>query len=307
MPTSRPDIPEPATGKLPARRPGKPPWLRIRLRTGPEYQAVNHMVADLSLNTVCQEARCPNIYECWNERTATLMILGEICTRRCSFCSVGSGLPAAADPGEPQKVAEAVQHMKLRHAVITSVDRDDLADGGSGHWVAVMESIRRLNPDTRIEVLVPDFKGKSEALQQVMQARPDIFAHNVETIPRLYRTVRPGSQYAHSLSVLRQAAAYKGQWKLRVKSNLMLGLGETREEILETMSDIHAHGAEILTIGQYLQPTPGQQPVDRFAHPDEFAELARAGRDMGYWHVESGPLVRSSYHAANHRPGEEAD
>ncbi len=295
----------PTAGKAPAERIPKPPWLRIRLRTGPEYQQVNSMVADLSLNTVCQEARCPNIYECWNERTATLMILGDICTRRCSFCSVGSGLPTATDPAEPQNVAEAVAGMGLRHAVITSVDRDDLPDGGAAHWAQVVHAIRELNPKTRVEVLVPDFNGKDEALATVMASRPDIFAHNVETVPRLYRTVRPGSRYEHSLSVLRQAAAFRPQWPLRIKSNLMLGLGETREEVLLTMQDIVDTGTEILTIGQYLQPSRTQQEVQRYAHPDEFTDLAREGRAMGYWHVEAGPLVRSSYHAANHRPEDE--
>jgi len=296
--------------QLPAAIPGekrripKPPWLRIRLHTGPEFRAVNSMVSDLALSTVCQEARCPNIYECWNERTATLMILGDVCTRRCSFCSVASGLPPAPDASEPGRVAEAVQRMRLRHAVLTSVDRDDLPDGGAAHWAAVVHAVRALNPETRIEVLVPDFKGKGEAAAQVLDARPDVFAHNVETVPRLYRTVRPGSRYEHSLAVLERAAGRRQHWPLKVKSNLMLGLGETRAEILETMRDIQGHGAEILTIGQYLQPSPEQQPVSRYAHPDEFTDLARCGREMGFWHVEAGPLVRSSYHAANHRPEE---
>jgi lipoic acid synthetase len=290
-----------AGASLPGGSP-KPPWLRIRLTTGPEYQKVTAMVSDLSLNTVCQEAHCPNIYECWNERTATLMILGDICTRRCSFCSVGSGMPATTDPAEPRHVAEAVAGMGLRHAVITSVDRDDLPDGGASHWAEVVNTIRELNPETKVEVLVPDFNGKDDALDTVLATRPDIFAHNVETIPRLYRTVRPGSRYEHSLAVLRQAAACRDQWPLKVKSNLMLGLGETYEEILLAMQDIVATGTEILTIGQYLQPSRTQQPVQRYAHPDEFTELARQGRSMGFWHVESGPLVRSSYHAANHRP-----
>ncbi|MCZ6600244.1 MAG: lipoyl synthase [Acidobacteria bacterium] len=292
----------PAASTRKERRVPKPPWLRISLRTGPEFHAVNNMVSDLSLSTVCQEARCPNIYECWNERTATLMILGDTCTRRCSFCSVGSGRPQAPDGAEPGRVAEAVSRMGLRHAVLTSVDRDDLPDGGAGHWAAVMRAVRRVNPRTRMEILVPDFKGKGQALEQVLDERPDVFAHNVETVPRLYRTVRPGSRYEHSLAVLEQAAARRDHGPLRVKSNLMLGLGETQEEILETMREIHAHGAEILTIGQYLQPSAAQQPVARYAHPDEFTDLARAGREMGYWHVEAGPLVRSSYHAANHRP-----
>jgi lipoic acid synthetase len=259
-------------------------------------------MGDLELNTVCREARCPNIYECWNEKTATLMILGDICTRRCSFCSVGSGMPRPADPGEPERVAEAISRMGLRHAVLTSVDRDDLPDGGAAHWAAVMLAARSRNPGTRIEVLVPDFKGKADALATILAARPDIFAHNVETVPRLYRTVRPGSHYEHSMALLRQAGVDRGRVEMKVKSNLMLGLGETREEIVETMRDIRAQGVNILTIGQYLQPTPEQMPVVRYAHPDEFSDLARQGREMGFWHVEAGPLVRSSYHAANHRP-----
>jgi lipoic acid synthetase len=259
-------------------------------------------MGDLELNTVCREARCPNIYECWNEKTATLMILGDICTRRCSFCSVGSGMPRPADPGEPERVAEAISRMGLRHAVLTSVDRDDLPDGGAAHWAAVMLAARSRNPGTRIEVLVPDFKGKADALATILAARPDIFAHNVETVPRLYRTVRPGSHYEHSMALLRQAGVDRGRVEMKVKSNLMLGLGETREEIVETMGDIRAQGVNILTIGQYLQPTPEQMPVVRYAHPDEFSDLARQGREMGFWHVEAGPLVRSSYHAANHRP-----
>jgi lipoic acid synthetase len=289
----------------PSERLPKPPWLRIRLQTGRPYRQVSHLVEDLALNTVCQEARCPNIYECWNERTATLMILGDTCTRRCGFCSVGSGLPAAPDPEEPRRVAEAVARMGLRHAVLTSVDRDDLADGGAAHWATVIAAVRARNPGTRVEVLVPDFSGKEAALAVVMAERPEIFAHNVETVPRLYRTVRPGSRYEHSLELLRRAGGWRRDSALRVKSNLMLGLGETLEEIQETMREIRAQGVDILTIGQYLQPTPEQLPVSRYAHPDEFALLARQGREMGFWHVEAGPLVRSSYHAANHRPAQD--
>jgi lipoic acid synthetase len=286
----------------PSRRAPKPPWLRIRLQTGRPYRQVHNMMDDLDLNTVCREARCPNIYECWSEKTATLMILGDTCTRRCGFCSVGSGMPRPADPGEPQRVAEAISRMGLRHAVLTSVDRDDLADGGAAHWAAVIRAVRNCNPGTRIEVLVPDFKGNETALASVMAARPDIIAHNVETVPRLYRTVRPGSRYEQSLALLRRAGAQRQDLELKVKSNLMLGLGETREEIVETMGDIHSQGVDILTIGQYLQPTPEQMPVVRYAHPDEFSELARLGQGMGFWHVEAGPLVRSSYHASTHGP-----
>ncbi|MFQ5668960.1 MAG: lipoyl synthase [Acidobacteriota bacterium] len=293
----------------PPRRLPKPPWLHIRLRTGPEYRAVTRMVDRLALQTVCQEARCPNIFECWSQRTATLMILGGVCTRRCGFCSVASGRPAPADPGEPRRVGEAVAQMGLRHAVITSVDRDDLPDGGAAHWAAVIQAVRHRNPHTRIEVLVPDFKGKTAALETVLAARPDVFAHNVETVPRLYKTVRPGSRYSQSLALLRRAAGWRhipprqAVSSLRIKSNLMLGLGETHEEILDTLQALRGHGVEIVTIGQYLQPTPDQLPVQRYVPPAEFRRLAEEGRAMGFWHVEAGPLVRSSYHAADHRPG----
>jgi len=297
--------PEPtvASAPTPARAP-KPPWLRIRLNTGPRFQEIRGLVQGLGLNTVCEEARCPNIYECWDQRTATLMILGETCTRRCGFCSVASGLPDAPDPGEPEKVAAAVATMGLRHAVITSVDRDDLPDGGAAHWAAVMRAVRARNPDCRIEVLVPDFKGKSGALEAVLAEHPAVFAHNVETVPRLYRTVRPGSIYQHSLALLELAARRRNGSGMRVKSNLMLGVGEEPGEVHGTMRDLVARGVEILTIGQYLQPTPGQLPVSRYAPPEEFVDLARLGREMGFWHVEAGPLVRSSYHASNHRPEE---
>ena len=289
---------------VPERPRPKPPWLRVRIDTGPEYREVRRLVSDLRLNTVCEEARCPNIYECWNQRTATLMILGEVCTRRCGFCAVATGLPAAPDPDEPRRVAAAVAAMGLRHAVLTSVDRDDLADGGAAHWAAVMRAVRAHCPETRLEVLVPDFKGKRGALEQVLDELPDIFAHNVETVPRLYRTVRPGSRYEHSLAILAAAAQRRQDGPLKVKSNFMLGVGETTEEILVAMRDVRDQGVDILTIGQYLQPTPAQLPVQRWAPPEEFADLARAGRAMGFWHVEAGPLVRSSYHAANHRPEE---
>ena len=302
LPTSAPSPARPAAeGERP--RP-KPPWLRIRIDTGPEYQDVRRLVSDLRLNTVCEEARCPNIYECWNQRTATLMILGEVCTRRCGFCSVTGGRPAAPDPDEPRRVAEAVAAMGLRHAVLTSVDRDDLPDGGAAHWAAVMRAVRERCPETRLEVLVPDFKGKVGALDAVLDERPDIFAHNVETVTRLYRTVRPGSLYEHSLAILAAAARRRSDRPLKVKSNFMLGVGETTDEILAAMRDVRRQDVDILTIGQYLQPTPRQLPVQRWAPPEEFAALAREGRLMGFWHVEAGPLVRSSYHAANHRPEE---
>ncbi len=283
----------------------RPPWLRIRLDTGERYRALRGMVDELELNTVCVEARCPNIYECWNAGTATFMILGEICTRRCGFCNVKSGLPAAGvDPREPQHVAEAVQRLGLRHAVITSVDRDDLEDGGANHFREVVEAIRGRVPSCAVEVLTPDFKNKPGALPTVLAARPEVFAHNVETVPRLYRSARPGSRYRGSLDLLAAAARRRDDDlpDMRVKSSLMLGLGERDEEILEVLRDLRAAGVDVVTLGQYLQPTREHLPVDRFVSPQQFEKLRSAGEELGFLHVESGPLVRSSYHAERHRP-----
>ena len=281
----------------------RPDWLRIRLATPESYRKVKGMIDRLNLHTVCQEARCPNIYECWGEHgTATLMILGDICTRACGFCAVKTGKPGAVDPHEPANVAEAVEVMRLRHAVITSVDRDDLPDGGAAHWAAVIEAIHQRSPQTGVEVLTPDFRGVAEALDIVLGARPEIFSHNMETAARLYRQARPGSSYERSLNLLADAARRRdrGEYAGRVKTSIMVGLGETSEEVRETLRDIRCAGVEVMAIGQYLQPTKKHLPVDRFVHPDEFAEFRRYGLELGFTHCEAGPLVRSSYHAHEH-------
>ena len=282
----------------------RPPWLRIRLATPDSYREVKGLVERLRLNTVCQEARCPNIYECWGEHgTATFMILGDICTRRCGFCAVTTGRPApGVDADEPDNVAEAVAAMGLRHAVITSVDRDDLPDGGAGHFAAVIEAIHRRRPQTGVEVLTPDFRGVDEALDVVLAARPEVFSHNVETVPRLYRQARPGSDYGRSLRLLEDAAARRdaGRYPGTIKTGIMVGLGERPGEVSQTLHDIHAAGVEVLTIGQYLQPTRHHLPVDRWVHPDEFAAYRDEALALGFSHCESGPLVRSSYHAHEH-------
>jgi lipoic acid synthetase len=285
----------------------RPEWLRIRLHTGERFRELRGMVRELGLNTVCTEARCPNIYECWGAGTATFMILGDTCTRRCGFCSVHSGRPRpGVDPREPLHVAEAVARLGLRHAVITSVDRDDLPDGGAGHFHDVIRAVKHRNPGCAVEVLTPDFKNKDGALDVVLRARPEVFAHNVETVPRLYRRVRPGSRYEVSLALLAGAAERRDHAMpgLTVKSSLMLGLGETLNEVLQVMRELRAVGVEVVTVGQYLQPTRAHLPVERFIHPDEFAALRRAGLELGFAHVEAGPLVRSSYHAERHRPGD---
>jgi len=286
-------------------RPARPPWLRIRLRTDENYRRLRSMVDELSLNTVCEEARCPNIYECWNAGTATFMILGETCTRRCGFCNVKSGLPRpGVDADEPGHVAEAVARLGLGHVVVTSVDRDDLPDGGAQHFSDVIRAIRGRNPRCAVEVLTPDFKNRPEALEVVLAAEPEIFAHNVETVPRLYREARPGSRYDVSVGLLAAAARERdrGASSARVKSSLMLGLGERDEEVLRVMRDLRDAGVEILTLGQYLQPTAEHLPVNRFVTPEQFETFRASGEEMGFRHVESGPLVRSSYHAERHVP-----
>jgi lipoic acid synthetase len=290
------------SGRSPGRRPD---WLKVRLRTDASYRKLRSMVSELQLHTVCTEARCPNIYECWNAGTATFMILGDTCTRRCGFCSVHSGRPEpGVDPLEPRHVAEAVERLGLRHAVITSVDRDDLRDGGAMHFALVVQAIRKRAPRCAVEVLTPDFKHKKGALEAVLASRPQVFAHNVETVPRLYRTARPGSRYRTSLALLAGAAAWRDEAAatLRVKSSLMLGLGERDDEVLEVMRDLRGAGVDVLTLGQYLQPTREHLPVARFVSPEQFETLREAGAALGFLHVEAGPLVRSSYHAERHRP-----
>jgi lipoic acid synthetase len=288
-----------------ARREPRPEWLRITLRTDPQFRQLRSMVQELRLNTVCEEARCPNIYECWNAGTATFMILGDTCTRYCGFCNVNSGRPKpGVDKDEPAHVAEAVARLALKHAVITSVDRDDLDDGGARHFAEVVGAIRSRVPSCAVEVLTPDFKKKPGALDIVLDAAPAVFAHNVETVPRLYKSARPGSSYEGSVGLLAQAAARRDRENsaLRVKTSIIAGLGEDDGEILEVMGDLKRAGVDVVTLGQYLQPTPKHLPVARWVHPDTFATFRTQGLAMGFLHVESGPLVRSSYHAERHRP-----
>jgi len=274
----------------------RPEWLKVKLPYGAEYNQVRQIVDTHGLHTVCQEARCPNVGECWGRGTATFMILGDVCTRSCGFCAVKTGRPTFLDLDEPRRVAEAVKKMQLRHAVITSVNRDELPDGGASIFAATIRQIRRHVPGCRVEVLIPDFKGDLQALDIVVEAKPDILNHNTETVPRLYRPVRPQGKYEWSLRILEHAKK-RG---ILTKSGLMLGIGETTEEVLQVMQDLRQVEVDILTLGQYLQPTKNHLPVDRFVHPDEFLMLKQEGLKMGFKHVESGPLVRSSYHAEEH-------
>ncbi len=271
----------------------KPPWLKVKLPSGDTQREVQELIRTQELHTVCQSARCPNLGECWSAGTATFLILGDTCTRNCTFCAVTPGIPSPPDPDEPQRVAESIRRLNLKYAVVTSVTRDDLPDGGAGHFRSVIEAIRSLTSDCRIEVLIPDFKGSDAALQTVFSARPDILNHNLETVPSLYRNVRPQADYSRSLRVLRDAANFG----LKAKTGIMLGLGETEDEVEQVLRDVLECGCRLLTIGQYLRPSRMHHPVVRYVHPDEFAEWARRGEAMGFDHIESGPLVRSSYHA----------
>ncbi len=271
----------------------KPPWLRARLPGGPGYSAVRDLVEGHGLHTVCQSAQCPNLGECWSRGTATVMILGNICTRSCNFCAIQTGRPTELDLGEPARVADAVARMGLRHVVVTSVARDELADGGAGVWAATVRAVRHRNPQTAIEVLVPDFKGRLEDVDTVLDARPDIFNHNVETVERLQKPVRVQARYDRSRSVLRHARS-RG---FTTKTGIMLGLGERQDEIEQTLRDVVSDGVRILTVGQYLQPTAAHLPVERWVTPEEFARWKAFGLSIGLGVVESGPLVRSSYHA----------
>ena len=282
----------------------KPPWLKIRLDTGENYRDLHRTVQGLKLHTVCEEARCPNIYECWGDRTATFMILGDVCTRRCGFCAVATGRPRTVDPGEPDHVAEAVRHLDLEHVVITMVDRDDLPDGGAGHMAAVIRTIRLTNPGCDVEVLTSDFRGVERPLDAILAEGPVTFGHNIETVPRLYAEARQGSVFDRSLGLLRQAVCWREKApRPLVKTGLMLGLGEGREELLSTFAVLAEAGVEILTLGQYLRPTLAHHPVVRYYPPDEFAELREQALQRGFRHVEAGPLVRSSYHAKRHTQG----
>jgi lipoic acid synthetase len=273
----------------------RPEWLKIRVPGGLDQLPVTKLMNDLALNTVCQEARCPNIFECWSAGTATFMILGEICTRRCTFCAVGKGKPLAADGDEPRRVAEAVAKMGVRHAVITMVNRDDMPDGGAAHLAETVREVR-VQTAAAVEVLISDLEGNREALRAVIASAPEVLAHNVETVPRLYAAVRPVAKYRRSLDVLRWASEERCQGML-TKSSIMLGLGETEEEILQTADDLRQAGVDIFTMGQYLAPTGNHHPVRRYYTPDEFTALGDRARALGFHHVESAPLVRSSYMA----------
>lgn len=274
----------------------KPSWIRVRVGSGERFQEVKRLLRSQKLHTVCEEASCPNIGECFGKGTATFMILGDLCTRRCPFCDVAHGRPKPPDPEEPLHLAETVAALKLRYVVITSVDRDDLRDGGARHFADCIEAVRSRSPATRIEILVPDFRGRLEAALEILTRHPpDVMNHNLETVPRLYKLARPGANYAHSLRLLQ---AFKARVpEVPTKSGLMVGLGETDEEILEVMADLRAHDVEMLTIGQYLQPTAGHLPVARYVEPERFQAYERAAREMGFAHAACGPLVRSSYHA----------
>lgn len=274
----------------------KPKWLRVKLPTGDNYRMVREIVDNHKLHTICQSGNCPNMGECWGEGTATFMILGNICTRSCGFCSVATGKPLEADPFEPGRVANSVKLMGVKHAVITSVDRDDLKDGGSEIWAATVRAIRHQSPGTTLETLIPDFAGVWENLQRIIDVAPEIVSHNLETVRRLTKQVRIQAKYDRSLEVLFRLK--KGG--MRTKSGVMLGLGETEQEVLETMEDLRSVQVDILTLGQYLQPTPKHLPVQEFITPEQFAKYREIGLEMGFRYVESGPLVRSSYHAERH-------
>ena len=278
----------------------RPPWLKVRLSTTGEYEEVRQMMRRLSLVTVCEEARCPNIHECWaRERTATFMLMGDVCTRTCGFCAVGQGPAGALDPEEPGHVAEAVRELGLSHAVITSVNRDDLPDGGAAHFAATIRAIRSLVPGCTVEVLIPDFCGNWDALDTVLREVPEILNHNLESVGRLYRRVRPQAVYERSLELLARSDARRraDATGMRTKSGVMVGLGETVDELVQALADLRRAGCDIATIGQYLQPHERRLPVERYYTPDEFDALRREGERLGFQRVEAGPLVRSSYHA----------
>ena len=291
MTTPSTPTPENAPQRVP-----KPKWLRVKLPTGQAYKEVRDIVSEHKLHTICESGHCPNMGECWGAGTATFMILGNICTRSCGFCNVATGKPLEADPFEAGRVANSVKLMNVKHAVITSVDRDDLPDGGSEIWAQTVRAIRHQSPGTTLETLIPDFAGKWENLARIIQVAPEIVSHNLETVRRLTKEVRIQAKYDRSLEVLRRLR----QAGIKTKSGVMLGLGESFEEVVETMDDLRSVDCQILTLGQYLQPTPKHLPVVEFIHPDTFAELKKIGLEKGFRYVESGPLVRSSYHAEKH-------
>jgi len=274
----------------------KPNWLRVKLPIGEEYKHVRNLVDTHKLHTICESGNCPNMGECWGEGTATFMILGNICTRSCGFCAVATGRPLPVDWDEPQRVAEAIHLMKVKHAVVTSVDRDEIKDGGSIVWYNTIKAIKSLNPSTTLETLIPDFKAEKENIQRIIDAAPEVVSHNIETVERLTKRVRIQAKYWRSMQTLRILK----EGGMRTKSGIMLGLGETKEEVIQTMHDIKASNVDVITIGQYLQPTKKHLDVQRFIHPDEFAEFREIGYNLGFDYVESGPLVRSSYHSEKH-------
>ena len=290
-----------ADGAVPFRRARKPPWLKVPAPGGPTYRRLKSMIDGDNLHTVCEEANCPNVGECWERGTATFMILGDVCTRRCGFCNVKTGVPTWNDPLEPLRVANQVKKMGLRHAVVTSVDRDDLPDYGAGAFVGVIRSIRMMAPGCKVEILTPDFRGQEMPLAKVIHERPDVFNHNVETVPRLYPKARRGSQFLRSARVLRLAKEMGGD-EVVTKSGLMVGLGESFEEMVETFGILREHRVQVLTVGQYLRPTENHLPIDRYWHPEEFEALEKAAYELGFESVAAGPLVRSSYHADQNLP-----
>ena len=275
--------------------PRKPDWIRSKVPSNPEVSRLKTLLREHQLHTICEEAACPNIGECWSNKHATMMILGDICTRACAFCNVATGKPTGVDLHEPANVGLSVAKLGLRHVVVTSVDRDDLADGGAAHFVATIEALRRKTPDTTVEVLTPDFRDKEGAIEAIIKAKPDVFNHNLETVPRLYPTIRPGARYFHSLKILDQAKQIDPQ--IFTKSGIMVGLGELKDEILQVMDDLRSANVDFMTIGQYLQPTPKHAGIDRFVTPDEFDQLKHIGLAKGFLHVAATPLTRSSYHA----------
>jgi lipoic acid synthetase len=277
-------------------KPKKPNWLRVKLPIGEEYKHVRNLVDTHKLHTICESGNCPNMGECWGEGTATFMILGNICTRSCGFCAVATGRPEPIDWDEPQRVAEAINLMKVKHAVVTSVDRDEIKDGGSIIWYNTIKAIKALNPTTTLETLIPDFKAEAENIQRIIDAAPEVVSHNIETVERLTKQVRIQAKYWRSMETLRILK----QGGMRTKSGIMLGLGETKEEVIQTMQNLRDSNVDVITIGQYLQPSKKHLQVQRFVHPDEFKELREIGYNMGFDYVESGPLVRSSYHSEKH-------
>jgi lipoyl synthase len=297
MPTIQ-SLPVIDASALPAGR--KPAWLKVRAPGGPSYIRLKGLMREWNLHSVCEEAHCPNIGECWEDGTATFMILGDVCTRNCGYCAVAHGRPVWEDREEPERIGRAVAALGLDYVVITSVNRDDLADGGAAHWAATIRAVRRQAPACRVEALIPDFQGQAEALATLIDARPDVLDHNTETVPRLYKMARHGGRYDRALELFRRARAAAPD--LVTKSGLILGLGETQDELIGVMRDLRAVDVRVLTLGQYLRPSARHLPVEKYYHPDEFAALAEVGRGLGFAHVEAGPLVRSSYHAKRQLP-----